>query len=400
MSSHYPKTVYFAQKTKESIEKYTKIHGYGFYYEEEEPTETNMHQLHYYRSYVVQKCAKKYSFAKWFVWLDSDVYVNNYDMKIENHLNLNEDYIYHLFYEKDWGCYPINTGVKFIHRNALKHEEEIWSLRNTPPWNEFPFEQKNTYENILPKIVGQYKIHDPYVLNCIVKAYPDKLKYALFHHMCNMTETERNNIINKHIMNKHIQNETYTLNDLVDNSKTDKDTVHSYLPLYESLLQSKKNTAKNVLEIGIGDFNEKNGGSIKMWKDYFTNATIYGLDIIPRDRVMDELLNDNRVVLYTSIDAYNEDFFITHFLNKIKCDFILDDGLHTLDSMKQFIQLYSQIMTDDGILIIEDVQSWDWIDILKNEVPDHLKPFIKTYDLRPNKNRYDDIVFTIDKSNR
>jgi hypothetical protein len=49
-------------------------------------------------------------------------------------------------------------------------------------------------------------------------------------------------------------------------------------------------------------------------------------------------------------------------------------------------------------VIIEDVQTWEWIDILKNEVPDHLKPFIKTYDLRSNKNRYDDIVFTIDKS--
>jgi len=56
-------------------------------------------------------------------------------------------------------------------------------------------------------------------------------------------------------------------------------------------------------------------------------------------------------------------------------------------------------MTDDGILIIEDVASWDWIDILKNEVPEHLKQFIKTYDLRSNKNRYDDIVFTIDKLN-
>lgn len=56
-------------------------------------------------------------------------------------------------------------------------------------------------------------------------------------------------------------------------------------------------------------------------------------------------------------------------------------------------------MTDDGILIIEDVQSWDWIDTLKNEVPENLKQFIKVYDLRQNKNRYDDIVFTIDKSN-
>uniref|UniRef100_A0A6C0CUX8 Uncharacterized protein n=1 Tax=viral metagenome TaxID=1070528 RepID=A0A6C0CUX8_9ZZZZ len=76
---------------------------------------------------------------------------------------------------------------------------------------------------------------------------------------------------------------------------------------------------------------------------------------------MDELLNDDRIILYTSTDAYNEDFFITNFLNKnIKCDFILDDGPHTLESVKQFI---------------------------------------KVYDLRENKNCSDDIVFTIDKSN-
>ena len=78
---------------------------------------------------------------------------------------------------------------------------------------------------------------------------------------------------------------------------------------------------------------------------------------------------------------------------------VLDDGAHTLQSMIQFIKLYSQIMTDDGILIIEDVQHWEWLETLKSAVPDELKPFIKTYDLRPNKNRYDDIVFTIDKCN-
>ena len=191
-----------------------------------------------------------------------------------------------------------------------------------------------------------------------------------------------------------------SLQEIVNNSKTDKNTTHSYLELYQKLLISKKETAKNVLEVGIGDFGEKNGGSIKLWRDFFTNATIYALDILPIDRVMDELLNDDRVILYTSSNAYDNEFFTTQFLNKnIKCDFMLDDGPHTLESMKQFIKLYSQIMMDDGILIIEDVQSWDWIDTLKNEVPDNLKQFIKVYDLRKNKNRYDDIVFTIDKSN-
>ena len=78
---------------------------------------------------------------------------------------------------------------------------------------------------------------------------------------------------------------------------------------------------------------------------------------------------------------------------------MLDDGPHTLESMKQFIKLYSQIMTDDGILIIEDVPILDWISILKNEVPENLKEYIKVYDLRHVKGRWDDIVFTIDKLN-
>jgi len=186
-----------------------------------------------------------------------------------------------------------------------------------------------------------------------------------------------------------------SLEEIVDNLRTDKNTTHSYLPLYQKLLLSKKETAKNVLEVGIF-----NGGSIKLWNDFFTNANVYGIDIMNIENVWGGLKNIEKIILHTSTDAYNNNFFITHFLNKnIKCDFMLDDGPHSLESMKKFIKLYSQIMTDDGILIIEDVQSWHWIDALKNEVPENLKQFIKVYDLRQNKNRYDDIVFTIDKSN-
>jgi hypothetical protein len=184
-----------------------------------------------------------------------------------------------------------------------------------------------------------------------------------------------------------------TLIDIVDNSRTDKNTVHSYLGLYQDLLVSKKDTAKHVLEVGIFK-----GGSIKLWHDYFVNATVYGMDIMSMNGIWSEIRNKDRIVLFPSTDAYNQSFFETEFLNKgIKFDFMLDDGPHSLESMKSFIRLYSKVMAEDGILIIEDVQSWDWIEVLKNEVPEELKPFVKTYDLRPNKNRYDDIVFTIDK---
>ena len=182
-----------------------------------------------------------------------------------------------------------------------------------------------------------------------------------------------------------------SLVEIVNNSRTDKNTTHSYLELYEILLSKKKETAKNVLEIGVCG-----GGSIKMWHDYFTNANVYGLDIIKIEDMWSEIRNKERIIL-GRFDAYDENFINSHLSDK-KFDFMLDDGPHTLESMLTFIRLYSKLMEEDGILIIEDVQSWDWIRTLKNAVPDHLKQYVKVYDLRPIKNRYDDIVFTINKS--
>ena len=181
---------------------------------------------------------------------------------------------------------------------------------------------------------------------------------------------------------------------LADNSRTDKNTVHSYLDLYQKLLEKKKHTALNVLEVGIFE-----GGSIKLWSDFFLNATVHGVDRIDISRVWEEIKNKKNIVLHTSVNGYDEEFVKTTFLDKnITFDFILDDGSHQLEDMKRFVRLYSQLLKEDGILIIEDVQEWEWFKILTNETPEYLKDKIKCYDLRYIKNRGDDMVFTIDKS--
>ena len=170
------------------------------------------------------------------------------------------------------------------------------------------------------------------------------------------------------------------LRSLIQNKDTDKNTTHSYLDLYEELLSSRRESAQKVLEVGIGDFKQKNGGSIKLWRDYFVSAQIYGIDILSRNRVMDELLNDPRVILFTSTNAYDPKFVET--LGDQKFDFMLDDGPHTLKSMIDFITLYSPLLAEKGVLVIEDVQSMDWIPALTKSTPESLRPFIKTYDLR------------------
>lgn len=186
-----------------------------------------------------------------------------------------------------------------------------------------------------------------------------------------------------------------SLQDLASHNLTDKNTIHSYLPLYDDIFKKKKETAKNILEIGIGW-----GYSIKLWNDYFKNATIYGLDILHIDHITDDIKNNDKIILHTSVNAYNHEYYYDCYVrtNK-KFDIVIDDGPHTLKSMKKFIRLYGQVLTDDGLLVIEDIESIDWIDILKNEVPNDMKQYIKVYDLRHIKGRYDDIVFTIDKLN-
>lgn len=186
----------------------------------------------------------------------------------------------------------------------------------------------------------------------------------------------------------------------INNEYTDKNTRHSYLPLYDNLLFPIKNTALSVLEIGIGDFREKNGGSLLLWLKYFTKAKIYGIDILPKTRVLDSLINNENIILYNETNAYDNKFVKDNFIEQnIKFDFILDDGPHTLESQQDFIKLYLPLLKENGILIIEDIQHIEYLDDLKNITPEYLHKYIKVYDRRHIKSRIDDIVFTIDRIN-
>jgi cephalosporin hydroxylase len=173
---------------------------------------------------------------------------------------------------------------------------------------------------------------------------------------------------------------------------TDKNTIHSYLETYESLFHSKQNTSGNILEIGVHF-----GGSIQLWNNYFKNAKIYGLDIADNISV-NEIKDNENIILNVNVDAYNKIFVNNAFTNKnIKFDIMIDDGPHTLKSMILFIQLYLPLLSDDGILVIEDIPTLDWIQPLINVIPINIRQFIHVYDLRPKKNRYDDILLVINK---
>jgi len=185
---------------------------------------------------------------------------------------------------------------------------------------------------------------------------------------------------------------------ICDDNLTDKNTVHSYIELYEELFKNKKESATHILEIGIGPCSPGFGGSVIMWSEYFKNADIHAIDILPFSDINPKLYNHPRIYIHIN-DGYDYNFFQNTFLSKEpRYDIIIDDGPHTIESMINFLQIYSKVLKNDGILVIEDVQSMDWISILKACTPIELKPYIQVYDRRHLKNRWDDILFIINKS--
>jgi hypothetical protein len=179
----------------------------------------------------------------------------------------------------------------------------------------------------------------------------------------------------------------FPLSSIIDNKLTDINTYHSYIDVYEDLFKNRQLSVKNVLEIGI-----ERGGSLKLWNDYFVNATVYGLDINDAP----QFLSKYKRIITQNRDAYSNDT-LQHFLDKnIKFDVIIDDGTHTLDSMIFVIENYTKLLNKDGILIIEDVQNISWCDKLYNSVPSHLKDFSYSIDRRHIKGTLDDILFIVE----
>jgi predicted O-methyltransferase YrrM len=191
---------------------------------------------------------------------------------------------------------------------------------------------------------------------------------------------------------------------LIDNDFTDKHQGHSYAEVYDILFENIQYTAQNILEVGIDK-----GGSILLWMNYFRNANIYGIDCNSKECIRKEMLQnlktEDRVVLLTSLDAYDKlAVNIVHAFSKHQFgisnplfDVIIDDGPHTLPSQKKFIELYSPLLSDYGILIIEDIQDINYLEELMESVPDELKRYVHVYDLRDAVGQYDDILFVINK---
>lgn len=136
---------------------------------------------------------------------------------------------------------------------------------------------------------------------------------------------------------------------------------HSYADFYEMLFNANREAVGLIIECGIGSScmgaNYKPGASLRVWRDYFPQAEIIGLDI---DRSV--LFNEHRISTYycDQTDAQSiEDFRRAAQLSASSVDIIIDDGLHTFDAGKCYFENTIDLLKRDGIYAIEDIGRHD-----------------------------------------
>lgn len=178
----------------------------------------------------------------------------------------------------------------------------------------------------------------------------------------------------------------------------DKGTNHSYIEYYyDPEFSTKRSNELNLLEIGIWE-----GGSLKLWKSWFTNANIIGID--DNSGIFGNLRNTKfDKILGVEIiwdDAYS-DKVVSKF-NDNYFDYIIDDGPHTFESHKLCIKKWLPKLKPGGKLIIEDIYylSEDPSPLVGKQLISLIDSNLYDYcffDLRLIKGRGDDIILEITK---
>ena len=123
-----------------------------------------------------------------------------------------------------------------------------------------------------------------------------------------------------------------------------------YFPVYEKHFGLIRNKPIKILEIGV-----LNGGSLEMWRYYFPEATIVGIDIDPNCKQHEQEGINIRVG-----DQTDEKFLQSLIDEFGDFDLIIDDGSHHVNHVNKTFQFLFSKLANDGIYFIEDTHAAYW----------------------------------------
>ena len=142
------------------------------------------------------------------------------------------------------------------------------------------------------------------------------------------------------------------LDRLAAKHKTDKgaqkvvrNAPKGYTKYYTEYFEAVKNEPLSLLEIGV-----YTGASLRMWKEYFPKANIYGIDIRRGCRSQEE----DRIKIF--IGDQGDKAFCKKVANKIgPLHIVVDDGGHKSDLQIASFEALFPHMVSGGLYVIEDL---------------------------------------------
>jgi len=141
--------------------------------------------------------------------------------------------------------------------------------------------------------------------------------------------------------------------------------AHTYADYYNDIFYNCRKNITKVFECGIGTNNPilsssmgvygKPGASLRVWRDYFPNAEVIGVDIDKHIFFSEERIN-TFYVDQTSKVSINE---MWNIIKTNDFDLMIDDGLHTFDAGICLFEGSIDKLSNTGVYVIEDVSPSD-----------------------------------------
>jgi len=404
IAQFYTENVDYGKYSEEINSEYCKKYGYGYYVEKDTSKINNTlnfpERSHtWYKPKLILDVIQQFN-PEYIMFLDIDACVVDFNQEIESYI----DPDYDMIFTEDFGHHSKMNGGVFIVKNTewtrnfmntWWYSAEMTKAADVPELN-VPEEHKNCY--------GYFKSglwHDQSCMSYLYTTNEDVRKKIKIvpHHKLNWREPfdgnfiyhgfaygyvpyRKLNFVKNKVLNIQEQNlPTESLEELARIYPTDKQHTHNYFNgAYQNTLYPIKNDVKKLVEIGVLE-----GYSLMVWKHFFPNAQIMGLDI----NVGQCMFKDEERVSVEFMHGDNKDLLTQFAERNTDIDVFIDDGGHKMSEQQITFGTMFKSVKPGGIYILEDLHTsveckmpeksvFNWGDPKKTTTLDMLENFNKT----------------------
>ena len=152
---------------------------------------------------------------------------------------------------------------------------------------------------------------------------------------------------------------------------TDKAYLHNFCNEYEIFLKNKN--IISIVEVGI-----LNGGSLRMWADFYPDAKVVGID-----NDASTLINEGNIVSCIGDQNKPKETILPRVL-EVDCDLFIDDGSHLWIHQMDTFQTVFPHMKVGSVYIMEDLHTSLWAgsmyDTRTTNPLEYIKKFVENND--------------------